>query len=710
MAAITPYSTPAEQPVVDTYVPIPFQEMMQAGAITQARHDEAVAMEDTLSDQLGAVNALRQVEVGGQYYDMPDYDVVTGIKDQYEAKLDDLASTIPDKSNPEYRAKLKSLMGSFKRDLAPTGRIGIAMSNIKSYQDYQKQAKDNPQLMEDPSLYMPFLQKMERYKQGIKSGDIQPLDLSGAIGESVDINKELSNILKNMKPTEVEALGLGATSVEGIMQALSSGEVSLDRISNAVQGLIQGDSKLANTMARRASYKKAKGDPRDIEDIIAGDLQNSIRTMQNVFYQSKQDRKFITDPLAAGRAKKLEDDLAETFSFTAVDFKKGTQIATPGKMDSAKRTATTGITHAKEDLQLYLKDQGIEVDEKGNPLSFVNADGVDKSDIIQRKLDNIQQSELELANVEALDARLKEKSKWDLDQYIKDNPIKWAEAVEEAKVLRSKHKQKFASSSFANPYGFGEKEDPAVEQSIIKNYATELIKEDAPRYKEYKRLMEEEAKSGTFEAGVLNLPSDMGDTFGKWFAQNYQNFDTSIGDVQSTRTGESYTKDKFDKVVISDTDKKFMPGMSGFSVDADGTPRLRFTLKDENGKVVDHIKVKAPDSFVTDLIDKGKLDQAAYVLNKVLSNKFGAFGSTQDTQTVDANMILPTSLQSSNSPKVTMRTKNIAGGGGSGIEIDIVDSKGNKISKGANSKLDAIAKVRALFMDYAQKRAKGEVN
>ena len=93
--AINPYMTPAEQPMVDTYVPIPFQEMAQAGAMTQARYEDAMAREEALGLELANLQGLSSVALPGlaganipveqQRISLPDAQVVASAREEYMA-------------------------------------------------------------------------------------------------------------------------------------------------------------------------------------------------------------------------------------------------------------------------------------------------------------------------------------------------------------------------------------------------------------------------------------------------------------------------------------------------------------------------------------------------------------------------------------------------------------------------------------------------
>ena len=60
--AVNRFNTPAEQNLMQTYVPLPFQEMSAAATMIQQRHDTAEALSESLDDDLLNIKTYRELD------------------------------------------------------------------------------------------------------------------------------------------------------------------------------------------------------------------------------------------------------------------------------------------------------------------------------------------------------------------------------------------------------------------------------------------------------------------------------------------------------------------------------------------------------------------------------------------------------------------------------------------------------------------------
>ena len=60
--AINRFNTPAEQNLMQTYVPLPFQEMAAAAQMIQGRHDKAETLAESLDDDLLNIKTHRDLD------------------------------------------------------------------------------------------------------------------------------------------------------------------------------------------------------------------------------------------------------------------------------------------------------------------------------------------------------------------------------------------------------------------------------------------------------------------------------------------------------------------------------------------------------------------------------------------------------------------------------------------------------------------------
>ena len=145
--AISGYSTPAEMQLIDTYVPIPFQELAQAGAQKQNYYDQGVAQEMASQDILSQQYGMNQISLPGtgEVVKLGDNEIVKQRTQSYEDKITELSKSYRDKSSPEYRNELKRIVSDLRKDIGPDGVFGQAVKNREVEAKLQQMYANNPE-------------------------------------------------------------------------------------------------------------------------------------------------------------------------------------------------------------------------------------------------------------------------------------------------------------------------------------------------------------------------------------------------------------------------------------------------------------------------------------------------------------------------------------------------------------------------------------
>ena len=114
--AVNRFNTPAEQNLMQTYVPLPFQEMSAAATMIQQRHDTAEALSESLDDDLLNIKTYRELDKRflNDYKTNLDQEL-TGLIEKHDGRYADM---LPD---------LKLIQKRIKRDLQAGN-----LANIKS--------------------------------------------------------------------------------------------------------------------------------------------------------------------------------------------------------------------------------------------------------------------------------------------------------------------------------------------------------------------------------------------------------------------------------------------------------------------------------------------------------------------------------------------------------------------------------------------------
>jgi len=630
--AITPYDRPAQQPIMDTFTPIPFQEMVQAGAMTQARQVENQTLESDLSNQVMQLDAIDKVNLpglSGQSIKMGDLNAVKSLQDKWDQQLQEVTSSIPDASSPERTAKLRAIAMDMKRQLGPNGTAGIAAHNLNVVNNFNKMLRDNPKLANSPQM-VPFINALKQHELDTRDGNIKKLDLSGAPGEDIDISERLTDLLKNYG----EKAGVpGIRSVQGfdgVIQQLQGSKIDPKEIANTVLEYMTTDPMIKTQIGLQSQFDQMKG-----INTTPGDLIKSYADiMGQVFSKSDIKSSLTTDPSYSRRMDKQEE-IDNLLSFDVATFKPGSGIASPAKLAEGKEAVTTQIQSYKEQMLTDENLKGLQVTENGMPADY-KVNGVDKTDYIRKYyLEPIRLANVKLGSLKEFEERGKKEVGFIDPINISDSEIKQLPEFERIKeeVISDRNAMLFDPRITQ-----GQKVDLTMTSEEIEDTAVERLKgvkrTGVKGYSEWKDWLEKENKSGSFIVGVKPLTKTLSSNLENHLLSNYANKETSIGKIESILSqnkGKVYGKEDFKKISIS---KDTPPVFEGYTVNSEGQGKLVYTVKDADNKPVDKVAIDAPQSFTQDLFKKGLMDEFAYMVNAEVSGETKAFGNLITNQTL----------------------------------------------------------------------------
>ena len=120
--AVNRFMKPAEQPLLDTYVPLPFKEMSMAYAAKQKEHDDAEELAGSLDDEILKVRASTPLHKN----------VLSQIRTDLDTELSDLV----DKNNGRYADMVPELTKIQKRIAQDfqNGNLGAIKRSTKAYE------------------------------------------------------------------------------------------------------------------------------------------------------------------------------------------------------------------------------------------------------------------------------------------------------------------------------------------------------------------------------------------------------------------------------------------------------------------------------------------------------------------------------------------------------------------------------------------------
>jgi len=682
--AITPYDRPAQQPIMDTFTPIPFQEMVQAGAMTQARQVENQTLESDLSNQVMQLDAIDKVNLpglSGQSIKMGDLNAVKSLQDKWDQQLQEVTSSIPDASSPERTAKLRAVAMDMKRQLGPNGIAGIAAHNLSEINNFNKMLRDNPKLANSPQM-VPFIQRLKQHELDTRDGNIKKLDLSGAPGEDVDITERLAGLLKNYG----EKAGVpGIRSVQGfdgLIQQMQVSGISKEEIANTVLGFMTTDPMIKTQIGLQSQFDQMKGINTTPEDLI-GSYAN---IMGQVFSESDIKSSLTTDPSYSRRMDKQEE-IDNLLSFDVATFKPGSGIASPAKLAKGKEAVNTQIQSYKEQMLTDENLKGLQITENGMPADY-KVNGVDKTDYIRKYyLEPIRLANVKLGSLKEFEERGKKETGYVDPIDMSDEKLKTLPEYESIYNTELRKAQQLK-------YQAGEKGGrpditPQEEEQIALDNTKENIRTETQNYDKYKKWLEKENKSGSFIAGVKPLTKTLSSNLENHLLSNYANKETSIGKIESILSqnkGKVYGKEDFKKISIS---KDTPPVFEGYMVNSEGQGKLVYTVKDADNKPVDKVAIDAPQSFTQDLFKKGLMDEFAYMVNAEVSGETKAFGNLITNQTLSLDPYSYEGKYSNDNPVPTIEIRRDTSMGDERIMgTVIVEGQPTEITFNSKAELD----------------------
>jgi hypothetical protein len=712
--AITQYTKPAEAPIMDMYVPIPFQEMMQAGMMKQARYEEAVAMEDQAMDALTKFRGLGDIRIGGHTVNIGDDKVVEEIIADYRNKISQLSAAGLDKSDPTYRGKIKSLLTSIRQDAGPTGRLGRALGNVEAYQKFQEEVAKRPDIMHSPHLLLGQLQRA----QGLQRREgIADLDLTGPIGEYVDINKELMPALKNLGERFLGESVQKYTDIPGLYRALRKEGVTAKDIQEATISHISTSPHLLRDIQSQAAYAQMQGQDVTPEQIATGHVQNminlfekeEIKTTQIKDWRAKekwQQQQEIDNRIEGKMALGKKGLGLETGWFT------NTREALVGKLDAS----TEALADRESKLNTLMSQKGIRTNPKGQYV-YDNGTAVSHEDYlaIERYTKEAQGAKETLQTFRNLHNKAATESGFDPEQAVKntsDYQRMMSDFDTHYLAFRNANTGKIAEWKREGAKTLGD--DPAIldqyAQQKYQEFATEEIigrlgtlgrldtesREFREGYKKYKNALETYGDDTSYTANIKGFTKSMQSQVDDFVRDYYSDPDQMVSGVVIAG-GEDFgqnlkiNKDLWEDLNI-DVSKK--PRAVGMTLDEDsgGEPKMIVNYYDKEGKSIT-VKVDPPDNLVRNMFTRGDTDMFNYTMNAKLNSKLGAFRDYNDEQDITLG------LEKGEGPKVRVKMPT-----NTNPMIELYDASG--LVERFNNKSQLRAYLAGLSQEYYMNKTK----
>lgn len=342
--AITRYDSPAQMQVMNTYVPIPFDALAQAGMQKQKRYEEGLVMEEELGTGLDNVKALDRVFVPGKgYVEVGDAKAVKAKTDYFKNSINDIVLNYKDKSSPVYRAKILGLAREMKREFAPDGTIGRAMQNYSTYGDINKRLSTNEELQGSPYLALGVARELEDYAASSKEG-VGYLAGQAAVGKDPKMNEKLTSLLSNLKSNIVDKVNEDLAN--GIIRNDQVESVTSQRVAQATYDAIMNTPELEQSIRNKVEWANRMGNPTTFED----EVNNLAGNMSNIFAFSKQKKDIKLD---SGWGKAQADKEFNPLEVPTVQRVPGTEIASYQELQNKLGDARKRVEEIDKTISKY---------------------------------------------------------------------------------------------------------------------------------------------------------------------------------------------------------------------------------------------------------------------------------------------------------------------------------------------------------------------
>lgn len=388
---INAYDQPAQYQAADTYVPIPFQEIMAAGMQKQRQYEEAENLTNKTFEDLESQSGLKYINAPGSNtpIEVGDYQRVEDRKKYYTGVIDELVMNTPDKGSPMYRSKITNVIRQLRKDLSPEGTFGAARANYSTYSEMMKNIRESEDAANNPFLLQGKRQELLDFAKRSKEGVAQ-LSNMATIGKDPELNKQLVDVLDNMKANL--STQLDADLANGVIRKDEYEGIAYNKAYQNALNTIMTTPSIYNSLGQQAAWEK---------DVYGRDTnpeqaaKNLAANMANVFAYGKSTKDIKLD---SGWAT-MQKENAPTGMELPINYNiPGTGIGSYSGIEQAVDTNITALKEADVTIAQYdaalLKNPNATVTDEatGQPIALkdLREKAVVARDVANEKLQEVR--------------------------------------------------------------------------------------------------------------------------------------------------------------------------------------------------------------------------------------------------------------------------------------------------------------------------------
>lgn len=657
--AISRFDSPAQAEFMQTYVPVPFEELMQAGAVQQQRWEDSDATAQEVQSIFGNIPSLSNVTLSsGEVLEVGNAKHVQAKVDEFQTRLDEISSNFSNKASVEHRSALKALITDLRKEQGSSGLFGRSAADVENYQAFIK-SREDAKLGSKLHRATYSDEYLKQFAAGAQEG-YNPFTGGGPILGDVDIHEELNKTLKNVGEVVLSNPSVANMPLDQILRYYSSG-VGYDRLVGITENLIVQNEDIKQDIIAQ-EYAKGYRDE-DLEEAVNKRISQYADTMAKVYTKQKLNTSWTNDALAIHAGKNKIDNQEMVFAnrvnlpLPAVKgFQNNEEL--DATIEARKNTAAELAVTAMEALtaEWNMPEGTITVDpttgelianEPAEGLSYIDTGAPAEFTDVARLVHGYNM-QIRQANKAASDAlRLKNnmmRKHGITEEYL--NSPEHLKAVEEAKKKASQEFDKYANTGTIGvggaPTNIKSANDPKyreVQESILdprnvdkarqeyaNAYYTEHISDFDPRYSAMNKELKEMSTSNSFEAAVVNLPKD----FKNYLELSIANlpYDAALNWKDARKGTGPLTEDE--RTALIDKAETKPVALGPYYDQATGKMEVLYSVKDKNGKTFT-VSSSMPLGMEKELYKAGLFDQFTSAVYTGLYEQIGAANNISGT-------------------------------------------------------------------------------
>lgn len=314
---INRYDQPAQSQFINTYVPIPFDVLAQAGMARQQRHDQV--MEQELEFDPTAGPSLKYITTPmGEPLEVGDRAAVETAQQEFENRLSNLSQLAgtTDRGDPRYQRELRSLYRDLAKARSSAGVFGRAKANVERYKQIQEQIAENPDVQKAPWLANQLEAQIRQFADASRQGaGIADLQAPAGIGEYVDRTAEFNDAIKNINSIILDIVDTPAEALMNNPGYIKTGKFSgipRSKIQDAARAYLKTNNSVTQDLAQQREYLENYTDMSDaeIEQIMQREKQELENYLVSIYTESDATYNFKSDAEYGRKAD--EDNQIET--------------------------------------------------------------------------------------------------------------------------------------------------------------------------------------------------------------------------------------------------------------------------------------------------------------------------------------------------------------------------------------------------------------